>query len=98
MDGGGRRKSESSWLLANPYGSSVDSSVNSASAGTPMPTRMSPFERSMEYATRRDSTELTSAYGEFEPSFVRKIGSMPRVASKRWRTSAGVIVQPLSGR
>lgn len=38
----------------------------------------------------------TSAFGEFEPSTVRKIGSVPLVASNRAWTPAGVIDQPWS--
>src|SRR5207237_260439 len=42
----------------------------------------------------RASTVETSAGGEVEPSLGRKIGSRPRVRSKRWRSAAGVTVQP----
>ena len=61
-----------------------------------MPTRMTPFVRSMLYARRRPSTVETSASGEFEPSLVRKIGSMPLVASNLVRMPAGVTVMLLS--
>jgi hypothetical protein len=37
----------------------------------------------MLYARRRASTVETSAYGEFDPSFVRKIGSSPSDAWNR---------------
>src|SRR5262245_46202061 len=39
----------------------------------------------------------TSASGAFEPSFVRKIGSSPPVASNLARTNAGVIENPVEG-
>lgn len=47
---------------------------------------MTPFVRSMLYACRRCSRVETSASGEFAPSFSRKIGSFPLVASKRLAT------------
>ena len=42
LDGSGRRNSDSSAALANPYGSSTSASSNSAPAGMPMPTRIVP--------------------------------------------------------
>src|SRR6266704_2691164 len=65
--------------------------------GMPMPTRISPLLSSMLYAARRASSVETSALGEVEPSLVRKIGSVPPVASKRACTLAGVTVQPVLG-
>ncbi len=59
---------------------------------------MSPFVSSMLYATRRFATVETSAVGEFEPSFVRKIGSVPPVSSKRSWTFRGMMVQPSVGK
>ena len=46
-----------------------------------------------------DQAELdgSSRPGETEPSFVRKIGSIPSVASNRARTFSGVIVHPALG-
>ena len=61
-----------------------------------MPTRISPLLSSMLYALRRASSVDTSAFGEFEPSLVRKIGSVPSVASNRAWMFAGVTVQPCS--
>src|SRR5438309_2130880 len=63
----------------------------------PIPTRMSPLVRSIEYAPRRAATLETSRTGEFDPSTVRKIGSVPPVASKRACTPAGVIPQFAAG-
>jgi hypothetical protein len=51
----------------------------------------------MPYALRRASTVETSASGELAPSTVRKIGSVPSLASKRARKCAGVTVQPSLG-
>src|SRR6516225_1645638 len=58
------------------------------------PIRIRPLLSSMLYAVRREATDETSASGEFDPSLVRKIGSVPPVASNRFWTSSGVIVQP----
>src|SRR5437867_12031875 len=58
---------------------------------------MRPFVRSMLYAARLAATVETSASGEFEPSLVRKIGSLPRVASNRSCRPAGVTVMLFSG-
>src|SRR4029450_8896836 len=55
---------------------------NSAPVGTGRPTRITPFVSSMPYAARRASGVETSASGEFEPSFGRKIGSVPSVAAE----------------
>ena len=52
---------------------------------------------SMLYAARRALSVDTSAWGEFEPSLVRKTGSVPPVASKRAWTPCGVIVHPVAG-
>src|SRR6185295_18123129 len=93
-EGSGRRNNDSSLDEAYPYGSSASSSSNSASAGTPMPTRIRPFESSMLYAACRSCTVETSASGEFEPSLVRKIGSRPSVAANRAWTCDGTIDQP----
>ena len=46
----------------------------------------------------RAETVETSRLPQFEPSFVRKIGSRPPDASNLSRTPAGVMVHPLSGR
>ena len=85
--GKGGRKSDSSLPFAlwpaYPYGSSTASSSNSAVPGTEMPTRMTPLVRSMLYASRFALKVDVSASGEFEPSFFRKIGSVPRVARNR---------------
>jgi len=62
-------------------------------AGTPIPTRMSPRDSNMLYAARRASTVETFATGEFAPSTVRKIGSVPLVASKRAWMPEGEIPQ-----
>src|SRR5215471_10892369 len=61
------------------------------------PTRIRPLSNSMLYAFRRAATVETSASGEFDPSFVRKIGSRPLVTANRNRTSAGEIVHPVAG-
>ena len=45
----------------------------------------------MLYALRLAVFVETSASGEFEPSFVRKIGSVPAVAVNRSSIFAGVI-------
>src|SRR5262245_23139166 len=63
----------------------------------PRPTRIRPFFNSMLYAARRAATVETFACGEFDPSLVRKMGSIPRVFSNRARTSWGEIAQPVEG-
>ena len=62
-----------------------------------MPMRIKPLLSSMLYALRRASTVDTSAVGEFEPSLVRKMGSVPSVASNRAWMFCGVTVQPMLG-
>ncbi len=91
--GGGRRKSESCVALAKPYGSSTFTSANSAPAGTGKPIRITPLLSNMLNACFRAWTVETSAFGEFEPSTVRKMGSSPAVNANRSWTSGGVIVQ-----
>src|SRR6266478_1268932 len=70
-DGRGRRKSENSLVLANPYGSLITVAVKSAPAGNPMPTRMSPWLSSMLndflLAARLDVSAKTPV-GAFDPS------------------------------
>src|SRR5882672_9759360 len=60
----------------------------------PMPTRMTALVISMLYALRRARIVDTSAVGEFDPSLVRKIGSVPAVRMNRACTPRGVMVQP----
>ena len=57
------------------------------------PIRITPLLSSMLYALRRALTVETFAFGEFEPSLVRKMGSSPPVDWNRCCSSAGVIVQ-----
>src|SRR5215470_1316838 len=59
-----------------------------------MPMRMRALLRSMLYAARRARGVDTSAVGEFDPSLVRKIGSVPAVRKKRTCTPGGVMVHP----
>src|SRR5262245_14662938 len=92
--GSGRRKRDSSSSSAKSYGSSTSTKSNSAPRGMGRPTRISALLRSMLYAALRAATDETSASGEFDPSLVRKIGSAPPVASNRFWTSVGLIVQP----
>jgi hypothetical protein len=54
--------------------------VKSAVLGTAKETRISPFVSSRLYAERRAAKVETSALGQFAPSTVRKIGSVPPVA------------------
>ena len=61
--------------------------------GMGRPIRITPLLSSMLNACCRAATVETSAFGEFEPSTVRKMGSSPRVCRNRVRNSAGVIVQ-----
>src|SRR4051794_30688352 len=96
VDGSGRRNSDSSLALAKPYGSLTAWSENSAFAGIGNPMRIRPLVSSMLYAVRRAASVETSALGEFEPSTVRKIGSVPLDASNRAWTPAGAIDQPWS--
>ena len=58
-----------------------------------IPIRMRHLVSNMLYALRRALMVDTSAFGEFEPSLVRKMGSRPNVALKRISDSLGVIVQ-----
>src|SRR5882724_4425433 len=60
----------------------------------PIPTRIVPRFNNMLNAERRARSVDTSASGEFEPSTVRKIGAVPRVALNSRRVSAAEIVQP----
>ncbi len=57
------------------------------------PIRITPLLSSMLNAFFRAASVETSAFGEFEPSTVRKMGSSPRVAWNRSCNSEGVIVQ-----
>src|SRR4051812_35860187 len=61
----------------------------------PIPTRMRPLSSSSLNAERRAATVDTSAFGEFAPSLVRKIGSSPAVSSKRCRIDSGVTLHPV---
>ncbi len=69
--------------------------VNSESAGTGRPTRISPLVINMLSASRRLPIVEMSAPSQFEPSLLRKIGSRPRVSSNRLRISGGVTDHPL---
>jgi hypothetical protein len=97
VEGSGRRKSDSSSALANPYGSCTDSSSNSAPAGMPFPIRIRARSRRRLNALRRARSVETSAVGEVEPSTVRKSGSSPAVCSNRSCTKSGVMVIPDPG-
>src|SRR5262245_34095493 len=63
----------------------------------PMPTRISPRSSKRLKASRRDLRVLRSAFGEFDPSTARKIGSRPAVWSNRRWINSGVTVIPASG-
>src|SRR5512146_1499201 len=80
-------------LIPHEYGSSTESIANSAFAGTFNSTRMVARLSSRLNARCRADTVETSASGQFEPSFVRKTGSSPSDAPKRFWTVAGGIVQ-----
>jgi hypothetical protein len=80
VDGSGRRYIDASVNGApHLYGSSTSTIVNSAFAGTGSSTRINPFERRRLKAARRAASDETSAPSQSEPSFVRKMGSRPRV-------------------
>ena len=97
VEASGRRKSESSFAVANPYGSSTPTSSNSAFAGIPMPTLISARSRRSPKASRRAATVDTSASGEVAPSTVRNRGARPSVRANRIRTNSGVMLMPASG-
>jgi len=99
VDGSGRRYIDAAVNGAPQlYGSSTWSMTNSAPAGTSMPMRISPRLSNWLKAARRLPTVDTSAPSQFDPSFVRKIGSSPRDSAKRSWTDSGVMVHPCAGR
>ena len=94
VDGSGRRNSDSSARWRSRTDRRPRSARIRRSAGMPMPTRISPWSAACCRPRAAPRPSRRRRCGEFEPSLVRKIGSVPPVASKRAWTFSGVIVQP----
>src|SRR5262245_55519799 len=98
-DGKGRRYTDKSEVLLQSYGFVTLTTSNSAPEGTARATRISPLSRRRLYALRRPPTvDVSMLWSQFDPSTGRKMGSVPRVRSKRSLSSGGEMLQPWAAR
>src|SRR5262249_32152048 len=95
--GSGRRYMEITCVSLQPYGFWIRTTSKSRLAGISSAIRINPLVRRRLYAAERPaSVETSISRSQFEPSFVRKIGSRPPDSSNlAWTCAADTDIASL---